>query len=545
MILGEPNRLDSRFRLTYNMILSLLKSPHSLRIEEMIKRSFRAHASQKALPQDKAHLEELQQRMEQLKIVGDSGVDEGSSSPVNSFIDCIRCTQSSNGSLDALIDQVWKVSEQASRATSTLWNKLHQVGKAWPLLNNQNVVVIDRMKKVFNRGKVIGMSKLSPVATYALDHAPWSCHNDNKKIVQASTELVQFQPGDVWWTENDPRLTAVHEIDFLILEVKGLRTRVKELFNQMIKCPDWQEHWSIWYRVSALAQQIAELRFRVSDHSLDLLPEYNARVQILRQLGYLDALFMPTLKGRVASEICTTDELVTTELVFGNVLKSPAQVMAILSTMIHQERPNKERNELNCSTKEVLLNIISDRGDEIKDNDELVDAEKIQERGFDKKLATDIAHKLGPFLDTLDKIISHLNMVQNTHGLTPPAHFQGDKDQGTFHPINPGIVMAIYAWCIRKRAEKRVEDDDELVLDNEKTNENAMSFAKICELTEEGTSAGSLFRSMNRLWESAREVRQAGILVGDTQLIALGDECAKLIRRGICLCTSLYYMLDD
>ena len=39
MILGTPTRLTSRFRLTYNMILSLLRV-ESIRIEDMIKKSF-------------------------------------------------------------------------------------------------------------------------------------------------------------------------------------------------------------------------------------------------------------------------------------------------------------------------------------------------------------------------------------------------------------------------------------------------------------------------------------------------------------------------
>jgi antiviral helicase SKI2 len=50
MMLGEPSKLRSQFRLTYNMILNLLRV-EALKIEEMIKRSFSEHATQQLLPE--------------------------------------------------------------------------------------------------------------------------------------------------------------------------------------------------------------------------------------------------------------------------------------------------------------------------------------------------------------------------------------------------------------------------------------------------------------------------------------------------------------
>lgn len=50
MILGDPTRLRSQFRLTYNMILNLLRV-EALKIEEMIKRSFSENATQALLPE--------------------------------------------------------------------------------------------------------------------------------------------------------------------------------------------------------------------------------------------------------------------------------------------------------------------------------------------------------------------------------------------------------------------------------------------------------------------------------------------------------------
>ncbi|KAL9125324.1 MAG: hypothetical protein Q9217_005456 [Psora testacea] len=50
MILGDPTKLRSQFRLTYNMILNLLRV-EALKIEEMIKRSFSENTTQALLPE--------------------------------------------------------------------------------------------------------------------------------------------------------------------------------------------------------------------------------------------------------------------------------------------------------------------------------------------------------------------------------------------------------------------------------------------------------------------------------------------------------------
>lgn len=63
MILGEPTKLQSQFRLTYSMILNLLRV-EALKIEEMIKRSFSENSAQAMLPE---HQQEMIRSEEDLK----------------------------------------------------------------------------------------------------------------------------------------------------------------------------------------------------------------------------------------------------------------------------------------------------------------------------------------------------------------------------------------------------------------------------------------------------------------------------------------------
>src|SRR5271155_4814148 len=67
MILGTPTKLSSQFRLTYNMILNLLRV-EALKVEEMIKRSFSEHATQSLLPDQQKQIavtEETLKKFEQ------------------------------------------------------------------------------------------------------------------------------------------------------------------------------------------------------------------------------------------------------------------------------------------------------------------------------------------------------------------------------------------------------------------------------------------------------------------------------------------------
>ena len=66
MILGDPTKLRSQFRLTYNMILNLLRV-EALKIEEMIKRSFSENATQALLPQHERQVELSQANLDKIK----------------------------------------------------------------------------------------------------------------------------------------------------------------------------------------------------------------------------------------------------------------------------------------------------------------------------------------------------------------------------------------------------------------------------------------------------------------------------------------------
>lgn len=66
MMLGEPTKLRSQFRLTYNMILNLLRV-EALKIEEMIKRSFSENATQALLPEHEKQVKLSEADLDKIK----------------------------------------------------------------------------------------------------------------------------------------------------------------------------------------------------------------------------------------------------------------------------------------------------------------------------------------------------------------------------------------------------------------------------------------------------------------------------------------------
>ncbi|KAF9550428.1 hypothetical protein EC957_000730 [Mortierella hygrophila] len=91
--------------------------------------------------------------------------------------------------------------------------------------------------------------------------------------------------------------------------------------------------------------KLEELQRTISDQNLELLPDYHQRVAILKELNYLDPENSTVqLKGRVACEINTADELILTELILDNMLSEfePEEIVALLSCFVCQEKNASE-----------------------------------------------------------------------------------------------------------------------------------------------------------------------------------------------------------
>ena len=107
--LGVPTRLQSQFRLTYNMILNLLRI-EALRVEEMIKYSFSENSKQTLLPEHENKIKALQSQLENME-----------------FYDCQCCKADLDKALDATI--------RYKQCTKDLMNELANGSSVFRVLN--------------------------------------------------------------------------------------------------------------------------------------------------------------------------------------------------------------------------------------------------------------------------------------------------------------------------------------------------------------------------------------------------------------------------
>lgn len=171
------------------------------------------------------------------------------------------------------------------------------------------------------------------------------------------------------------------KLDFLAVEEADLGEPVRRLppSLQVGKLTYFDAQYSILHSERVLEDKIASyavrcpttrracvadvlppprLRMALSDQNLELLPDYEQRIAVLKELQFIDDNSTVQLKGRVACEvrifvqspqtlfspsrrqINSANELVLTELILDNVFASyePEEVVALLSGFIFQEK---------------------------------------------------------------------------------------------------------------------------------------------------------------------------------------------------------------
>jgi antiviral helicase SKI2 len=112
-------------------------------------------------------------------------------------------------------------------------------------------------------------------------------------------------------------------------------------------------------RERRLREKLRHIERVLSDENLDLFPDFTKKLGILRALEYTSNADVVQLKGRVACEVNTCDELVLTELVFENVLEplSCEEAVALLSAFVFQQRTD-DAPELNENLNEAQARLV-------------------------------------------------------------------------------------------------------------------------------------------------------------------------------------------
>ncbi|PFX34751.1 Helicase SKI2W [Stylophora pistillata] len=132
MMLGKPTQLTSRFRLTYSMILNLLRV-EELRVEDMMKRSFAEFHIQKDAQERRRQMEELEKKLQNIN-----------------DIDCMFCSED--------LKSYFKACRELSQLTNTVKGKQSILQMAERIANLQSEyglsTSVEEFKKQYNFGLV-------------------------------------------------------------------------------------------------------------------------------------------------------------------------------------------------------------------------------------------------------------------------------------------------------------------------------------------------------------------------------------------------------
>ncbi|KAM4696658.1 superkiller complex protein 2 [Rhinophrynus dorsalis] len=516
MMLGKPTLLQSQFRLTYSMILNLLRV-EALRVEDMMKRSF---AESRAQKDTKAH----EQRIKLLtKTLADMGeIDcSGDLSDLQDYFVTVqelihtqetlqkRVLESINGMKCLSVGRViiistdyhrWvpgvilQVSSDATNriyTTLVLSEKKREGGATQP----QTVKKEEKkapapedllMGKVFRpegpcdyvllklhpadiitiTGKTLRVQADRVLDDVARSQAP-RYRNDPpgpavSGVTQELSRLADLPPGSLC------PLCPVNDLQLKDLEVVEAVSRMRRLEGALsgFSCPNSPRFNTQYLHMEQRSQVVNELdrlRFLTSDQSLSLLPEYQQRVNVLRTLQYIDDGGAVQLKGRVACEV-SSHELLVTELVLDGALSplTPEEIAALLSCLVFQHKTQCEPR-LTDTLKQGV--------------------KKVRE------------------------LAERLAVTQRECGLR-------ESVEDFVAQYKFGLTEVVYEWA------------------------RGMPFSEIMTLTD--IQEGLIVRCVQRLDEACRDVRSAARLVGDATLCAKMDTASQLIKRDIVFAASLY-----
>lgn len=147
----------------------------------------------------------------------------------------------------------------------------------------------------------------------------------NSRAVQqqfAEQDFVELYSSWISTAWNEQEWDKVHELHVRELLAER-REAAKTVENaKCLECPNFLKHYGMQHDEWLIKENIEALKMLMSDQNLALLPDYQQRTEVLKDLGFIDTESRVQLKGKVACEIHSADELVLTELILENVLNS-------------------------------------------------------------------------------------------------------------------------------------------------------------------------------------------------------------------------------
>ncbi|KAL6947029.1 hypothetical protein ACO0QE_001887 [Hanseniaspora vineae] len=508
--LGVPTKLKSQFRLTYNMILNLLRI-EALRVEEMIKYSFSEDNTQSILPENEKQIKLLKEKSD--------SIEYGS---------CSLCTKNSLDDIMKLVAEYKQAKLLYMESLSQLkrLNQFLKIGKVVVYREETQSSIIYKLGCVFKYHKITSGAKttlavlnLSQELSLSsedegkiylpfLPNRPAYLKNVFKKFTVADSftiedialtdiELVTKYSCDIsvgklfqkdeneykklriianTLVESFSTITEERIISSLTVNCHQYRDQLSQIkhrlsaYDCMVSCPNFVSHFYPKYSQYEIENEISRLTHLTSDENLKLLPDYEQRLKVLKEAEFIDEHYNVVLKGRVACEINGGFELVITELILDNFLAdfSPEEIVALFSVFVYDGTNRNDLPEMKPSTPRLLVG------------------------------KTKIEAIYGKMLKIFEKYQVPLTI----------------EEEQFLERQRFALLNVVYEWA------------------------RGLTFKEIMNISPE--SEGTIVRVINRLDEICRQLKSASLIIGNSELHAKMSEAQELIKRDIVFAASLY-----
>ncbi|KAF8626453.1 hypothetical protein AX15_004869 [Amanita polypyramis BW_CC] len=380
MVKGEADRLDSAFHLGYNMVLNLMKV-EGISPEYMLSRSFFQFQSSAGIPQLEEELRQTEEARRQIEIPEESAVSEyyeyrqqldqmaadfrevvTHPSYALPFLQPGRLVKVKYQKLDfgwgVIINYQKRLPPKNRPVPKSEEPPPHEQYIIDVLLNCAigGVVSKDRINVTSSPGGVQpcpsgekGVPLVVPVLLSTIEgishiriFLPKDLRQESARETAWKSVLeVQRRFSDGIMLLDPIENLGIKDEKFKQL-VKKIQLMEQKMFSSPLhKDPQLPQLYTLYSKKREHQERVRALKRRIqATHDVLQLEELKCRKRVLRRLGFTTSSDIVDMKGRVACEISSADELLLTELIFNGVFNTllPEQCAALLSCFVFAEK---------------------------------------------------------------------------------------------------------------------------------------------------------------------------------------------------------------
>ncbi|KAG2466012.1 MTREX helicase, partial [Polypterus senegalus] len=372
LLKGSADPLNSAFHLTYNMVLNLLRV-EEINPEYMLEKSFYQFQHYRAVPGVVEKVKTLEEQYNAIEIPSEESVVT-----------------------------YYKIRQQLAKLGKEIEEYIHKPKYCLPFLQPGRLVKVKKDEDDFGWGVVVNFSKKSNVKATTGELDPLYVvevllHCSKESVKNAATEAAKpvkagekgemqvvpvmlhllsaissvrlYIPKDLRPFDNRQSvlksIQEVHKrfpdgvplldpIDDMGIKDQGLKKVIQKVeafehrmySHSLHNDPNLESVYNLCEKKAQIAGDIKAAKRELKKARTVLqMDELKCRKRVLRRLGFATSLDVIEMKGRVACEISSADELLLTEMVFNGLFNdlTSEQATALLSCFVFQENECAKR----------------------------------------------------------------------------------------------------------------------------------------------------------------------------------------------------------